>query len=130
MSSELLSDEAMGYNNLIVLAKMDNPLISEIINVHKKLGLYAYFEGGRIMALDAEGSKASEFGPGSGIIQATQNPWNPKGIGTGESVVWIVTGTNEAGISSAVEALVDYYPGLKYACAAIVSQGEITRVPQ
>ncbi|GAI85551.1 unnamed protein product, partial [marine sediment metagenome] len=36
------------------------------------------------------------------LIQATQNPWNPKGIGACENVVWLVSGTDEAGVKDAI----------------------------
>jgi len=128
VSGDQLSGEVREQNNLIILAEMDSGVIAEINSAYKKLGLSIYFDSGKIVALDADGNTFREFGSGSGVIQATQNPWQPKGVGAGESVVWMVTGNDETGVRSAVEALM--YQDFKYAYAVVISGGEIFRVPQ
>ena len=124
-----LSEEARGQNNLIIIAGPENGLISELNKVYKKLGFYAYLESGKITVLDAAGSMSWEYGHGVGIIQGTQNPWNPKGIGAGENAVWMITGTDVEGVKSAANALLNSQDELRYAFAAVVSEGEIVKIP-
>lgn len=124
-----LSEKAKKQCNLIIIAGPENGLISELNKLHKKLGFYAYMELGKIMVLDAAGDASGEYGPSSGIIQATQNPWNPKGIGAGENVVWMVTGTDAVGVRSAVAVLVNDKDRLRYAFAAVVSESKIVKIP-
>jgi len=126
---DLLSDEAKGNSNLIIIAVLDNTLISELNNAHKKLGFYAYFEQNTLVALDAEGNPSGKFGEGCGLIQATQNPWNPKGVGSGENVIWMVTGMGANGVRSAAEVLTNNNDGLRYAFAAVISDKKVIKIP-
>jgi len=126
---DLLSDEAKGNSNLIIIAVPDNTLISELNNAHKKLGLYAYFEQNTLIALDAEGNISGKFVNGCGLIQATQNPWNPKGVGSGENVAWMVTGMDANGVRSAAEVLTNNNDGLRHAFAAVISDKKVIKIP-
>ncbi len=124
-----LSRAEQEQTNLILLGTTDNELIAELNNDHHRLGFYAYLDGGRLVVLNAGGEVAAEYGAGSGLIQATQNPWHPKGIGTGESVVWMVSGSDEAGVRNAADALLNGYAGMQYAYAVAVAGGRVIRVP-
>jgi hypothetical protein len=124
-----LSEDIKQKSHLIIIATPENSMISELYKIHKKLGFYAYLEPGKILALDTAGNVHKEYGSGSGIIQATQNPWNPKGIGAGENVAWVVTGADVNGVKNAATALVNNQDELRYAFAAVVSEGEIVKIP-
>jgi hypothetical protein len=124
-----LSENEKESSNLILLGTMDNMFISELNQNWKRLGFFTYFENGNLVVLDAEGEIAAKYDSGVGLIQATQNPWNPNGIGACENVVWMVSGTDEAGVKGALDALVNHHIELQYACAAIVANGEIIKVP-
>jgi hypothetical protein len=124
-----LSENEKESSNLILLGTMDNMFISELNQNWKRLGFFTYFENGNLVVLDAEGEIAAKYDSGVGLIQATQNPWNPNGIGACENVVWMVSGTDEAGVKDALDALVNHHIELQYACAAIVTNGEVIKVP-
>jgi len=128
-SAEALADGVKEQSHLIILARADNGLILELNELPKKLGFFTCMEGGKIIALDGKGEPAGEYGAGWGLIQATQNPWNPKGVGSGESVVFMVTGSDAEGIRSAAGALINNSDGLRYACAALVNNNEIIKIP-
>ena len=125
-----LSENEKESCNLLLLGTMDCQHISELNQVWNRLGFFAYFKNGNIVTLNPEGEVAAEYGAGVGLIQATQNPWNPKGIGACESVVWLVSGTDEAGVKDAIHALVNRYTEFQYAYTAVVANGEIIKVPQ
>jgi len=127
--AETLPDGVKEQSNLIILAGADNGLILELNELPKKLGFFARMEGGKITVLDGKGDPAGEYGAGWGLIQATQNPWNPKGVGSGESVVFMVTGSDAEGIKSAANALIDNSDGLGHAYAALVNNNDIVKIP-
>jgi hypothetical protein len=127
--AEALPDGVKEQSNLIIVGGADNGLILELNELPKKLGFFARMEGGKITVLDGKGDPAGEYGAGWGLIQATQNPWNPKGVGSGESVVFMVTGSDAEGIKSAANALIDNSDGLGYAYAALVNNNDIVKIP-
>lgn len=127
--SELSADEKESAN-LILLGTTDSELISELNDIWDRLGFFAHFEEEKLVVFNAEGEIATEYGAGVGLIQATQNPWNPKGIGAAENVVWLISGTDTAGVKSALDALINHPARLQYAGAAVIASGEIIRIPQ
>jgi hypothetical protein len=126
---ELLSDEAKENSNLIIIALPDNMLISELNSIHEKLGIYAYFEQNELIIPDAEGNMSVKYGEGYGLIQATQNPWNPRGIGSGENVVWMVTGVDVNGVRSAAEMLTNNNDEMCHAFAVVISDQTVVKIP-
>ena len=65
----------------------------------KASGVFARFDasGSHLVVLDARGREARRLGPGSGLIAATRAEQRQP--------VWFVTGTDDAGVDSAVRAL-------------------------
>lgn len=122
-----LSTEDKQHGNLILLGTEDFPLISELNGNYAELGLYIHFEDGRVATFNCQGDKA-EY-DSCGVIQATQNPWNPEGLGACENVVWMISGTDRAQTLNAVDVLINRYEEFRYACAAVTSGGEVVRVP-
>ena len=116
--------------NLILISTMDCDLASELNRAWDRLGFFVRFEDDLMITYNSKGEVTDEYGSGCGVIQATQNPWNPKGIGVCENVVWMVTGVDEAGIINAVDALINRCDEFQYAFAAIVTDDEIIRVPR
>jgi hypothetical protein len=124
-----LSDNDKRNANLIIIGYSGSEMITELNGVWNRLGFFARFEDGGLSVYTGTGEKAAQYGPGTGIIQATQSPWNPKGTGVCENAVWMVSGTDEAGVEAAVEALVSRSNELQHAFAVVVTGGEIIRVP-
>jgi hypothetical protein len=63
------------------------------------------------------------------VIQATQNPWNPKGLGACENVVWVVSGMDRGQVLDAVDTLINHYEEVRYAYAGVIINGQISKVP-
>ena len=129
VSADQLPGESREQVNLIIIAGTQDKIISELNNLHKRLGFYAYIEDGNIVVLDSGGKKSRVFNRDCGLIQATQNPWNPNGIGAGESVVWMVTGTNTEGVRGAANALIKNRGESGYAFAVVISEGTTLKIP-
>jgi len=127
--SELSADEKESAN-LILLGTIDSEPVSELNDIWERLGFFAHFEPEKLAVFSAQGELSAEYGAGVGLIQATQNPWNPKGIGAAENVVWLISGTDTAGVKSALDALINHPTRLQYAGAAVIASGEIIRIPQ
>ncbi len=125
-----LSENERESHNLLLLGTMDSEPISELNKIWNRLGFFTHIENRNLLVLNAEGKVAAKYGAGAGLIQATQNPWNPKSIGACENVVWMVSGTDEAGVKSAIDTLINHYSEFQYACAVVVVGGEIIKVPQ
>lgn len=126
--SDLSKNEREG-SNLILLGTMDNGLIAELNQNWRRLGFFAYIDNGSIVALNAEGEVTARYDTDAGLIQATQNPWNPKGTGACENVVWVVTGIDETGVKEAAGVLTNHHVKLRYAHAVIIDNGKIIKVP-
>jgi len=116
-------------SNIILLGTSDFEPVRELNEPWNRLGFYGHFQDGALVVFDSAGELAGEYGEGTGLIQATQSIWNPKGIGACETVVWMVTSLDEAGVKAAVDTLVNNYNEFKYACAVVIAGGEILRVP-
>jgi hypothetical protein len=129
VGDDLLSDEDRADNNLIIIALPDNRLIRELNDVQKKLGFFINISQNGFTVLDAEGNASGQFGDSCGLIQATQNPWHPKGIGTGENAVWMITGKDTDGVRSAAEVLLKHPDEIKYAFSVVISEGKVYKVP-
>ena len=125
-----LSESEKASCNLLLLGNADCVFISELNQVWSRLGFYAYFEEGKLIVLNPGGETVAEYGAESGLIQATQNPWNPKGIGACENVVWMVSGTDTAGVKNAIDALINHHSKFQYAYAMVITDGKIIKVPQ
>ena len=81
------------------------------------------------MTLDDTGNVAYEYKESYGLIQATQNPWNPRGTGVCENVVWIISGTDTEGILAAANVLYNTPDEIHNACACIINNGEVMKIP-
>jgi hypothetical protein len=127
--SSLAEDEKKA-SNLVLLGTMDFGLVSELNERWDRLGFFAHFKDGALVVHNSKGEVEAEYGAGSGVVQATQSPWNPKGVGACENVVWMVSGTDEAGVESALDALMNRHDQFEHAYAAVAVDGEIVRVPQ
>ncbi|MFC1931034.1 DUF4430 domain-containing protein [Chloroflexota bacterium] len=127
--SELAENEKES-SNLVFVGLPDNNLISELNQNWQRLGFFAYFEDGNLTVIDIGGEVTAKYDAGAGVIQVTQNPWNPKGIGACENVVCLVSGTDEDGVENALDALINHYGDFQYAGAVVVADGEIIKVPQ
>lgn len=125
-----LTENDKQHSNLILLGTKDSALVSELNRIWDRMGFFVRFDDDVMVVHDAEGEASARYGAASGVIQATQSPWNPKGIGASENVVWMVSGTDEAGVRSAVDALINRHDEFRYAFAIVVANGEIIKVPR
>lgn len=115
--------------NLILLGTLDAVILAELNQIWKKLGFFAFFRNGKLVVLNLEGKETVEHGAETGLIQATQSPWNPKGIGACENVVWMVSGTDSAGVRNALDIMMNRAIDWQYACAAVITSRGVIRVP-
>jgi hypothetical protein len=129
-SVDNLSKSDKQRSNLAVIATEECSLVSELNRAWDRLGFFVHIEDGIMAVYDSTGESITEYEAGSGVIQSTQSPWNPKGIGVCENVVWMISGTDEAGVRSAVDALIDQHESFQFAFAAVIAEGQAIRVPQ
>ena len=118
------------HSNLILVCTADCDLVSELNQVWGRMGFFVHFENGAMVVYNSKGEATAEYGAGSGVIQATQSPWNPGGIGVCQNVVWMVSGIDEAGVKTAADALINGHDQFKYAYAIVVAESNMIKVPQ
>ncbi|MEA3254245.1 MAG: hypothetical protein U9Q22_00235, partial [Candidatus Altiarchaeota archaeon] len=125
-SSELSDVEREGFN-IILIGHPTNKLIKELMDNHKKLGFFIYFEDKKIVVLNPRGEGVKKSG--GAVILATQNPWNPEGTGAFENVVWIITGTDEEEIEYAAAILSGEHELLRNYFGVFIHNEEVISVP-
>jgi hypothetical protein len=128
-SLDNLNEEAKKSSNLVLVGDSEFELITELNDVWDRLGFFCHFEAGSLETYDAAGGAVAEYSGNTGLIQATQSPWNPKGTGVCENVVWMITGTDDTGVTAAVDNMVENYLDFQYACAVVINGDELIRVP-
>jgi hypothetical protein len=129
-SLDELSAADKEVSNLVLVGTSDFEPVEELNEPWNRLGFFGHFEDGALVVFDSAGEMVNEYGAGTGLIQATQSIWNPKGVGAGENVVWTISGLDEAGVKAAVDILINHPDDYKYACAVAVTEGETLRLPQ
>lgn len=127
--SAQLPGEAKKRCNLLIIGSLRNDLISELNNLHRKLGFYTDIEDPELHVHDASGNIAAEYDREWGLLQATQNPWNPNGTGACENVAFMVTGSDVDSVKRAASVLANTTEALHYAFAVIIADGKVIKVP-
>ncbi len=122
-----LGDSERGRSNIILIGYSTNKLIDEVMENHGKLGFFAYFEDNKVVILNPGGERVEKAG--GAVILATQNPWNPKGTGAFENVVWIISGTDEKEIEDAAVILSRKHELLRNHFGIFIHNKEIISVP-
>ncbi len=126
VSSENL-DEFRESSNIILIGYPSNELIAELMSNHKKLGFFAYLEDGKIVVLDSMGEKT--YKSEGALVLATQNPWNPKGTGAFENVVFVVSGTEREEIEYAAHILSEKHGLLRNYFGVFIHDEKIMPLP-
>lgn len=123
---EYLSEVQKEGCNLILIGTLSDPLVSELNGRCGELGWSAHLNDGEVVV------GGQSYGS-AGLIQASENPWNPSWspsvISPCQNVVWIVTGSDEAMARKAVNKLLspDEY---RYDFAVVINnQGDVIRIP-
>jgi hypothetical protein len=98
-----------------------DPTLSALERGPADSGIYARLDrGGRtIEVLDAEGETVRELGAGSGLVAATRF--------AEQSLVWVVTGTDQPGVAAAAGALTEEALANRFAVA--IDEGEAIGLP-
>lgn len=123
-----VTEDERESNNLIIVSTMESEMIARMNKSYRGLALFAHFDEDKVEALNAKGRVEAEYGAGTGVIQAVQNIWNPKGSWACESVVWMISGIDKEGVQQAVETLINQTK-MEYAFGVIIADGDVIRVP-
>jgi hypothetical protein len=129
-SGSEITDADMESSNLVVIGTPSFDLVSEMNNAWDRLGFFVRFEGSEMIVHDSGGEVSGEYGAGCGVVQATQSPWNPRGIGVCENVAWMVSGVDDEGVRRAADVLTRRPGEIASAWAVVAADGQAIRVPQ
>jgi hypothetical protein len=123
-----LTAEEKGKSNLFIIAPAGHNLLDELNKQYREQGTI-YFADEKIIVRNHKGKPAATYGPGWGVLQVTQNPWNPKGSWACEGTVWIVSGADDAGVKRAAYVLINQPEKLKYTFAAVIGENQLIKAP-
>lgn len=99
------------------------PFLAGLNKAYRKTGLSVHFTDKGVELLDGRSRVVNESGPGTGIIAAT-------GSGLGDpKVLWLIVGTDEEGLQSAVDLLVNHPAKIRGFYQAAVVSGKAVRLP-
>jgi hypothetical protein len=115
-------------HNLFLIGLASSPLIKELNQVFQKREVI-YFTQNKIIIRNYKGKTGAIYGAGYGILQAAQNPWNPKGNLACEGMVWVVSGLDEPGVKRAANLLINHSEKLKNTFAVVVGQEKVIKAP-
>ncbi|WP_455278536.1 DUF4430 domain-containing protein [[Eubacterium] cellulosolvens] len=123
-----LSESEESSSNLIILAKPSNQLVSELNEIHKRIGFFAFFNEDIIKVIDQKGELYNHY-ESAGLIQISQNIWNPKGNLACENVVILISGTEEDLIKKSVGILIHGMNQYNHAFGLVITETEVIQIP-
>ena len=123
-----LSEIEKASSNLIILAKSSNQLVSELNEIHERIGFFAFFNEDIIKVIDQKGELYNQY-ESAGIIQISQNIWNPNGNLACENVIILISGTEKDLIKKSVEILIHEMNQYNHAFGLVVTETEVIQIP-
>ena len=116
--------------HLVIVAGPDAGLVCELFEKRTQLGFFTSLEGSVLRTYSPSGEETARFDAATGVLTATQSPWNPKGTGACENVVVVVSGCDPVGVRAAARALVSSHEQFLTWCGAVVdADGNVRPVP-
>jgi len=125
---QALTVDEKEHDNILIIATAGQPLIASLNEQLKAHGTL-YFSGGQIMVRGLTGKDGQAFGPGYGVLDVIQNPWDPRGSWACGSAVWAVTGLDATGVRRAARVLAGFPDGLRHVFALVVGKGMVIESP-
>ncbi len=99
------------------------PWLAGLNEAYRKTGISVHFKDESLELLDYKGGAVRTVSGSAGIIAAC-------GSGLGDaSPVWLVVGTDQAGVQQAVEVLASNPAGIRHFYSAAIINGQISRLP-
>ena len=123
-----LSEIEKSSSNLIILAKPSNQLVLELNEIHERIGFFAFFNEDIIKVINQKGEQYNQY-ESAGIIQISQNIWNPKGNLACENVVILISGTEKDLIKKSVGILIHEMNQYNHAFGLVVTETEVIQIP-
>ena len=123
-----LSETEKSSSNLIILAEPNNQLVLELNENHERIGFFAFFNEDIIKVVDQKGELYNQY-DGAGLIQISQNIWNPKGNLACENVVLLISGTEKDLIKKSVGILIHGMNQYNHAFGLVITEREIIQIP-
>jgi len=124
-----LSIKEKSISNLIIIARSNNEFISDLNEINAKIGFFAFFDQENIIETDYSGTPYRHHTK-AGMIQITQNVWNPKGTYACENIILLISGNDLELIHKSSQILIQELPQLKNCYGLIVTEEELHELPR
>ena len=123
-----LSEIEKSNSNLILLARPSNKLVLELNEIHDRIGFFAFFNDDVIKVIDHKGDLHNQY-QSAGIIQISQNIWNPKGNLACENVIILISGTEKDLIKKSVGIMIHRLNQYNHAFGLVITETDIIQIP-
>lgn len=128
LSIDEISEDEKSRSNVVILAGSNNKLVLEINEIHEKIGFSLFFEENILIELDHKATPCRKYAK-AGMIQVTQNIWNPKGNLACENVIMLITGTDTRSIEKCVDIMLQDFSKYRYSFGLIVTEPDVIKIP-
>lgn len=125
---ETISVDEKSKSNVIILAKPNNAIVKELNEIQSKIGFNVYFENNSLIEMDCRSKTFNEYDK-AGVIQITQNIWNPKGNRACENIILLISGTDTESVKNSANVLIEDFSGYRYSFGLIITENESVRIP-
>lgn len=128
LSINNMSEHEKSKSNIILLVNSNHEIVSELNEIHDKIGFHAFFNEGILTILDQKSNLLSQHDRG-GLIQICQNIWNPNGNLACENVIILISGTDADSVKQSANVIIQCEHSYEYHFGLVVLEQEIIRTP-
>jgi len=125
---ETISADEKSKSNVIILAKPNNTIVKELNDIQSKIGFNAYFENNSLIEMDCRSKSFNKYNK-AGVIQITQNIWNPKGNRVCENVILLISGTDMESVKNSANVLIEDFSEYRYSFGLIITENKSVKIP-
>jgi hypothetical protein len=125
---ETISVDEKSKSNVIILAKPSNAIVKELNDIQSKIGFNAYFENNSLIEMDCRGITYNKYNK-AGVIQITQNVWNPEGNRACKNVILLISGTDTESVNKSANVLIEDFSEYRYSFGLIMTEDKSVKIP-
>jgi hypothetical protein len=96
--------------------------------MQSKIGFNAYFENNALIEMDCRSKSFNKYNK-AGVIQITQNIWNPKGNRVCENVILLISGTDIESVKNSANVLIEDFSKYRYSFGLIITDDKSVKIP-
>ncbi len=124
-----ISQSEKENSNLIIIGDHDFEPVALSYSIWDRVGLFCRYHNNMLEVYDTNGNMSASYQSKAGVIQALQNPYNPRGTRACQNVMYVISGTDSQGIAAAVNLLITQPAGIELLAGCVVYQQVVFPLP-